>query len=63
MSVLGACWKLDKVERTIILGKEGMHEERCSWKEENHACMHGRPNNVRVRVFSIHCNGWQAINV
>jgi hypothetical protein len=34
-------------------GKEGMHEESDSWKEEQNACMHGRPNDVRVRVFAI----------
>jgi hypothetical protein len=37
--------------------KEGMHKERNIWKEEQHVHMHGRPNNVRVRVFVIHCNG------
>jgi hypothetical protein len=34
-------------------GKKGMHKERDSWKKEKHACMHGRPNDVRVRVFVI----------
>jgi hypothetical protein len=34
-------------------GKEGMHEESDSWKEEKHTLMHGRPNDVRVRVFAM----------
>jgi hypothetical protein len=38
-------------------GKEGMHEESDSWKEEQHARMHGRPNDGRVRVFVMYCNG------
>jgi hypothetical protein len=37
--------------------KKCMHKESDSWKEEKHAHMHGRPNDVRVRVFVIHCNG------
>jgi hypothetical protein len=37
-------------------GKEGMHKESDSWKKEKHTPMHGRPNDVRVRVFVIHCN-------
>jgi hypothetical protein len=35
-----------------------MQEEKDSWKEKQHARMHGRPNDTRVRVFVIHCNGW-----
>jgi hypothetical protein len=38
-------------------GKKNMHEESDSWKEEQHAHMHGRPNDIRVMVFVIHCNG------
>jgi len=38
-------------------GKEGMHEESDSWKEDQHTPMHGIPNDVRVKVFVIHCNG------
>jgi hypothetical protein len=38
-------------------GKEGMHEESDGWKEEQHMRIHGRPNDVRVRVFVINCNG------
>jgi hypothetical protein len=41
----------------LFFGKEGMHEESDRWKEEKHARMHGRPNDTRVRVFVIHCNG------
>jgi hypothetical protein len=39
-------------------GKEGMHEGSDKWKEEKHAHIRGIPNDVRVRVFAIHCNGW-----
>jgi len=38
-------------------GKESMHEKRDSWKEEQKACMHGRPNDNRVSVFAMYCNG------
>jgi hypothetical protein len=37
--------------------KEGMHKESDNWKKEQHTHMHGRPNNVRVRVLVIYCNG------
>jgi hypothetical protein len=49
MSVLGACWRQAKVEKQgifwkekhkAIFGKESMHKESDSWKEEQHA--HGR---------------------
>jgi hypothetical protein len=43
-------------------GKEGMHEESDSWKEEQHTHMHGRPNNVMFRVLVMYCNGWRAKN-
>jgi hypothetical protein len=41
MSVLGACWKQAESERKAIFGREGMQEERDSWKEKQHtrACM------------------------
>jgi hypothetical protein len=38
-------------------GKESMHEESDNWKEEQHAHMQGRPNDGRVRVLVIYCNG------
>jgi hypothetical protein len=38
---------------TDNFGKEGMHEESDSWKEKQHTCIHERPNDCRVRVFSI----------
>jgi hypothetical protein len=57
MSVLGACWKQTKAGKKGDFGKESMHEESDSWKEEQHTCMHGRPNNVRVRVLVMYCNG------
>jgi hypothetical protein len=60
---MSGCWKQAKAERKVILGKEGMHKESDSWKEEKYACMHGGPNNVRVRVFAIHCNGWHTRNI
>jgi hypothetical protein len=44
-------------------GKECMHEESDTWKEEKQACMHGRPNVVRVMIFAIHFNGCRARNV
>ena len=31
-------WK-KKVEKQGVFGKESMHEESASWKEEQHACM------------------------
>jgi hypothetical protein len=27
-------------------------------REEGEACMQGRPNDARVRVFVMYCNGW-----
>jgi hypothetical protein len=45
-------------EKKGYFGKVGMHEGSESWKEEQHAHMYGIPNDVRVRVFAIHCNGW-----
>jgi hypothetical protein len=54
---VGGLLEADHNGKKSYFGKEGMHEERDSWKEEQHACMHGRPNNVRVRFFVIHCNG------
>jgi hypothetical protein len=53
-----ACYLLEVVqsENKGYFGKEGMHEEHDSWKEEQHARMHGRPNDVKVRVFAIYCN-------
>jgi hypothetical protein len=35
--------------------QESVHKESDSWKEEQHACMGGRPNVGRVRVLVIHC--------
>jgi hypothetical protein len=43
-----ACWKQTKAERKAILGK---NEGSDNWKKEKHARMHGRTNNVRVRVL------------
>jgi hypothetical protein len=50
-------------EKKGYFGKEGMHEGRNSWKEEQDTCMHGIPKDTRVRAFEIHCNDWRAINV
>jgi hypothetical protein len=44
-------------ENKGYFGKKGMHEESDSWKEDKHAHMHGITNDLRVRVFVIHCNG------
>jgi hypothetical protein len=44
-------------ERKVIFGGE-VCKKKKSWKEEKHTCIHGRPNDARVRVFVIHCNGW-----
>jgi hypothetical protein len=35
--------------------QEGVHKESDNWKEEQHACMGGRPNVGRVRVLVIYC--------
>jgi hypothetical protein len=42
----------------VVLGKK-VHtcEESDSWKEEHHTHMHGRPNDIRVRVLVMYCNG------
>jgi hypothetical protein len=32
-------------------------KEGNNWKEEQHARMGGRPNDSRVRVLVMHCNG------
>jgi hypothetical protein len=45
------------VEKKSDFGKESMHEESDNWKEEQHAGMQGRPNDGRVRVLVIYCNG------
>jgi hypothetical protein len=44
-------------------GKYNMHEESDNWKEEQNACMHGIPNEGRVRVFVMYCNGQRAKNI
>jgi hypothetical protein len=51
------CWKQAKAEKKGDFWKESMHEESDSWKEEQHACMQGRPNDGRVRVLVMDCNG------
>ena len=56
-SLIVNCWKQAESEKKGYFGKKGMHEESDNWKEEQDACMHGRPNDIRVRVFVIHCNG------
>jgi hypothetical protein len=56
MSVLGACWKQAKSERKAILGRKACTRKATAGRKSN-TCMHGRPNDVRVRVFVIHCNG------
>jgi hypothetical protein len=55
MSVLGACWKKTKEKNQVIFGKEIMHEGSDNWKEEQHVCIQGIPNDVRVRVLVMHC--------
>jgi hypothetical protein len=57
VSMLGTYSKQAKAERKYIFWKEGMHEENDSWKKDEHACMHGRPNEAMVMVFVIYCNG------
>jgi hypothetical protein len=44
-------------EKKGYFWKEGTQEENDSWKKEQHVRIHGRPNDVRVRIFVIHCNG------
>jgi hypothetical protein len=51
------CWRKAEAEKQGDFGKESMHEERNNWKEEHHTCMQGRPNDVRVRVLVMYCNG------
>jgi hypothetical protein len=53
-----ALLEANQSENKVYFGKEGMHDERDNWKEEKHIRMHEIPNAIRVRVFSIHCNGW-----
>jgi hypothetical protein len=57
MSMLGAYWKHTKEEKQGDFGKEGMHKESDSWKGEQHVQIHGRPNDGRVRVLVMYCNG------
>jgi hypothetical protein len=47
-----------------IFGKRSMKGRKDSWKEKStrvrEACearMQGRPNDARVRVFAMYCNG------
>jgi hypothetical protein len=54
---VGGLLEAGRIRKKGYFGKKGMHEESDNWKEEQHARMHGRPNDVRVRVFVIHCNG------
>jgi hypothetical protein len=63
MSMLGARWRKAKAEKQGGFGKESMHEESDSWKEEQHARMQGRPNDIRARVLVMYCNGRRDENV
>jgi hypothetical protein len=56
--IVGGLLEVGQRKKKVYSGKEGMHEESENWKEEKHVHMHKRPNKVRVRVFSIHGNGW-----
>jgi hypothetical protein len=39
-------------------GKKGKMEGKVARaREECEACMKGRPNDVRVRIFAMYCNG------
>jgi hypothetical protein len=49
--------EVGRIRKKGYFGKKGMQEESDSWKEKQHAFMHGRTNDTRVRVFVIHCNG------
>jgi hypothetical protein len=51
-------FEVGQSEKNVYFGKEGMHKRSDRWKEEKHVCIHGRPNEVRVRVFTINFNGW-----
>jgi hypothetical protein len=57
------CWKQAKAGKKGNFGKEGMHEESDSWKEEKHTHMHGRPNDIRVRVLQYIVMARRARNV
>ena len=52
---VGVLLEAGRIRKKGYFGKKGMDEERDSWKEELHACIHGIPNDVRVRVLVIHC--------
>jgi hypothetical protein len=51
------CWKQAKEGKQGDFGKESMHEESDNWKEEQHAHMQGRPNDITIRVLVMYCNG------
>jgi hypothetical protein len=46
-----------KRKTKAILGKKACMRKTDSWKGEQHVCMHGRPNDSRVRVLVMYCNG------
>jgi hypothetical protein len=50
--------EVGRIRNKGYFGKKGIQEERDKWKEKKHMCMHGIPNDARVRVFVIHYNGW-----
>jgi hypothetical protein len=58
---------LEKWKSNGVFGKESMHKESDSckesnnWKEEQHTCMGGRPNDGRVRVLVRYCNGLKSL--
>lgn len=55
--IVGGMLEAGRIRKKGYFGKKGMKEESDSWKEKEHMCMNGRPNDTRVRVFVTHCNG------
>jgi hypothetical protein len=54
---VGGLLEVDQGINQGDFGKEGMHKEINSWKEEQHTHMHKIPNNVRVKDFAMDHNG------
>jgi len=54
---VGGLLEAGQREKKDYFGKESMHEESDSWKGEQHVHLHGRPNDGRVMVLVMYCNG------
>jgi hypothetical protein len=63
VQVLDVGCRLNQKERLFLeekhaRGKRQLEGKEARAREAGEAHMHGRPNNARVRVFVMHCNGW-----